>query len=103
MATIKKAIAALNDAITIDVPTDQPCLASVQLPAGWAGTVVVEATLDDVNWVALGLTPVAGGASVALITAAGIWTAAVGAFEKVRARVSVAGAGGIAALSVSKY
>jgi hypothetical protein len=104
MATIKKQIAVLNDAIEIDVPTDQSALPSFQLPVGWAGTVVLEATiLGGVDYVVLGITPVAGGAVALLAAAAGMWTGPAGAFEKIRLRVSVAGAGGVAGLSVVPY
>lgn len=104
MAVAKKAIAALNDAIEIRLPADQTTFPTIHLPVGWAGTVVLEATDNDgADWVALGLTPAAGGAIVALAAAAGMWNGQPGAYQRVRLRVSVAGAGGIAALNCSKY
>lgn len=103
MATAVKQIAALNDQIEIDVPSDKVAAGSVQLPAGWAGTVVVEATDDGNTYTAIGLTPAAGGAVVGIAAATGLWTFGPIAVEKIRARVSVAGAGGKAALTVSNY
>jgi hypothetical protein len=103
MAIAKKQIAALNDEIRIRLPNDQTTFPTIQLPAAWAGTVVLEATDNDIDWVALGLTPAAGGAIVALAAAAGIWSGQPGAYTQVRLRVSVAGAGGIAALNCAVY
>lgn len=104
MAVVKKQIAALNDAIEIRLPADQTTIPTLHLPVGWAGTVVVEATLNDAaDWVALGLTPAAGGAAVANAAAAGLWNGPPGAYQRVRARVSVAGAGGLAALGAAVY
>jgi hypothetical protein len=104
MATIKKQIAALNDAIEIDVPTDQTAFPSFQLPAAWAGTVVLEGTIvGGADYFVIGVTPAAGGAVAALAAAAGGWNGQPGAYEKVRLRVSVAGAGGVAGLSVVPY
>lgn len=104
MAIVKKQIAVLNDAIEIRPPTDQTTFPTLHLPVGWAGSVVVEATDNDgADWVALGMTPVAGGAAVAVVAAAGMWNGPPGAYQRVRARVSVAGAGGIAALNCSVY
>ena len=102
MAFIKKAIAALNDEISVNCPNDDVSMATLQLPTGWAGTVVVEASNDDATtWVALGLTPAAGGAVVANAAAAGMWNTAYGVYDRIRARVSVAGAGGVAVLGVA--
>lgn len=104
MAVAKKAIAALNDAIAMRLPNDQTTFPTIQLPAGWAGTVVLEATDNDgVDWVALGLTPAAGGAVVGVAAAAGMWNGQPGAYQQVRLRVSIAGAGGVAALNCSRY
>lgn len=104
MAIVKKAIAALNDAIEIRPPNDQTTFPTLHMPVGWAGTVVLEATDNDgADWVALGLTPVAGGAVILAAAAAGMWNGPPGAYQRVRARVSVAGAGGIVALNCSVY
>lgn len=102
MAQVKKQLAALNDAVEIDVPTDQNAQPTLQLPAGWAGTAVLEATIvGGSDYVALGMTPVAGGAVVAVAAAAGMWNGTPGAYDKVRARVSIAGVGGVVGLSVA--
>lgn len=103
MAIAKKQITALNDVVAIDVPTDQTVLPAIQLPQGWAGTVVLEGTIDGVTYDALSLTPALGGAAVASAAARGIWFGPAGSYDKLQLRVSVAGAGGIAALSASPY
>lgn len=103
MARAIKQLAALNDAITINLPGEESCIGSVQLPVGWAGTVVVEAQINDVDWAPVALTPAAGGAAVANIAAAGMWTFGPLAANIVRARVSVAGAGGKVGLAVAPY
>lgn len=103
MARAIKQLAALNDDITIDLPGEEACIGSVQLPTGWAGTVVVEAQINDTDWAPVGLTPAAGGAVVASVAAAGMWTFGPIAANKARARVSVAGAGGKVGFSVAPY
>lgn len=104
MAIAKKQIAALNDAIEVRLPNDQTTWPTLHLPVGWAGTVVVEATDNDgADWVSLGLTPSVGGAVVLNAAAAGMWNGQPGAYQRVRARVSVAGAGGVAALNCAVY
>lgn len=103
MAKAIKQLAALNDEIRIDPPGEDALIGSVQLPVGWAGTLVVEAQINDVDWAPIGLTPAAGGAVVASVAAAGMWTFGPIAADRVRARVSVAGAGGKVGLTVSPY
>lgn len=104
MAVAEKVIAALNDAITMRLPNDQTTFPTFHLPVGWAGTVVLEATNNDgADWVVLGVTPVAGGAIALLAAAAGMWNGQGGAYQSVRLRVSIAGAGGNAALNCSVY
>jgi hypothetical protein len=104
MAIVKKAIAALNDAIEIRPPNDQTTFPTLHLPTGWAGTVVLEGTNNDgADWVAIGLTPSIGGVVAVNAAAAGMWNGQPGAYQRVRARVSVAGAGGIAALNCAVY
>lgn len=105
MAQIKKQIAALNDAIEINTPSDSISLPTFQLPVGWAGTAVLEASMDDgVTYGAL--TIIANDAAQTKsvsVAAAGIYSSAPGSYDRVRLRVSVAGGGGIAALSIGTY
>ena len=77
----------------IVVPRDHIVNAGVQYGAGGLGTLVLEGTLNEVDWVAIGLTPAGGGAVVASVAAAGIWYAAVSQYSSVRLRKSVAGGG----------
>lgn len=93
-----KVLTAENDAIgPIVVPRDHFVQAFVQYGAGGAGTIVLEGTLNDTDYVAVGLVPIGGGAVVANAAAAGVWSADVSAFSRVRVRKSVAGGGGVLA------
>ncbi len=61
---------------------------AIQLAGTFVGTVLFEATVDNSTWVALSLTPSAGGAAVTSATAPGIWQGACGGYGQVRARCS---------------
>ena len=105
MAQIKKAIAALNDEIRLNCPSDSVSVPTFQLPTGWAGTVVAECSLDDANtW--MPVTIIANDAAQTKsvsVAAAGLYTVPPASYDLFRIRISVAGAGGIAALSVGTY
>lgn len=51
-------------------------------------TVSFEATIDGTNWVALAVTPAAGGAAVTSVTADGLVIASVSGLLLIRTRVS---------------
>lgn len=51
-------------------------------------TVSFEGTINGVDWVALSVVPLAGGAAVTTATADGIFTATVSGITSVRARIS---------------
>lgn len=91
MATVIKTLAALNAVVELDVPTDVAAAVALQYPAGGTGTIVVEATINGQDWVALKLKNANTAADVDNLAAAGIAWAEVPAYEKVRARMSVAG------------
>jgi hypothetical protein len=107
MAQAIKVLAALNDQIEIDVPTDQTVQPLVHVSTGFAGTLVVEGMINGVgDYVALPLTPLVATTPTvvsSIVSSSGLWTAPVGAYDKVRARISVAGAGGKVGLSVAPY
>lgn len=63
----------------------------------WSGTVSFEATIDGINWVALNMVPSNSASAASSATASGIWTANVGGFDIVRARVSAYTAGWVEA------
>jgi hypothetical protein len=106
MAQAIKQLAALNDQIEIDVPTDQNALPLIQVAAGWAGTLVFEGMmLGSGDYVILPMTNIAVTPNTSALNtvAAGIFTGPVAPYDKVRVRVSVAGAGGKVGLSVAPY
>ncbi len=49
--------------------------------------ITPEATIDNINWFTLSINPIAGGAAVTTITAAGAWTANCAGLHKVRLRI----------------
>ena len=80
--------------------------AVVQVEGGAPGTLVFEARVEGASaWVPISLTPVAGGAAVSSVTAAGIWrTTGYGASGMdVRIRMSVAGTATVTAQAVDAY
>jgi len=105
MATVKKALAVLNDSIEIDIPSDKLSITGLQLIAGFVGQVVLEGTiLGGSDYFVIALNPSGGGAAVLItptpaVAGANGWWAETRGYEKVRARVSVAGAGGMVGLT----
>lgn len=99
---IKKQITVLNDEIRVRAPNDSVTVPTFQLPVGWAGTVVAEGSLDDgTTWGAVTITANdAVETKTVSVAAAGLYTCRAGSYTQFRIRVSVAGAGGIAALSL---
>ena len=60
----------------------------IQISGTWTGTITFEGTVDGTNWVALPVTPIAGGATVTTATGNGIWFVQNTGFAAVRARSS---------------
>lgn len=56
--------------------------------AGFTGTVNFEVTVDGSNWVALSVTPSAGGAAVTTVTASALVQATIFPYTGLRARTS---------------
>ena len=78
---------ALNAAVTLTLGGQSTVGFNVAATTG-SITLSFEATIDNVNWFALSVTPVAGGAAVTTTTGNGEWVGAVGGFFAVRARIS---------------
>jgi len=51
-------------------------------------TITFECTVNGVDWVALSVSPIGGGAAVTTATADGVFSATVGGLTSVRARIS---------------
>lgn len=79
------------------VPRDHFVQAFIQYGAGGVGTIALEITLNDTDWVIVGLTPIGGGAIVANLAAAGLAYADISAASQVRVRKTVAGGGDVLA------
>ena len=78
---------ALNAAVTLTLGGQSTVGFNVAAATGTI-TLSFEATIDNVNWFALSVTPVAGGPLVTTTAVNGEWVGAVGGFFAVRARVS---------------
>jgi hypothetical protein len=65
----------------------------VQIAGTFSETLLFEATLDGVNFTAVGGTPIAGGAIVTSATAAGVWQFGVAGLQELRVRCSVFASG----------
>lgn len=88
-----KAFATTADVLgPIVVPRDCFVSAAIQYGAGGSGTLKLQGTLNDTDYVDIGLTPAAGGTIVTSVSAAGIWTADVSAYSRVKLIESVNGA-----------
>lgn len=93
-----KVLTALNDKINpIVIPRDHIVKAGLQYGAGGLGTIELQGTLNDVDYVTIGLTPAGGGAIVTSLAAAGAASADVSQYSRVQVNKTVAGAGGVTA------
>lgn len=98
-----KTLTAQNDKIgPIVVPRDCFVNAGVQYGAGGLGTIELQGSLNDVDYVTIGLVPAAGGAVVTSLAAAGEGNADISTYSRVQVIKTVAGAGGVlASLSIA--
>lgn len=109
MAAVTKVLTALNDVCgPLDIPQDYSAAGSVQYGSGGLGTIVVEGILEGqdesvtANWIGLKLNNPNTKGDVDNLAAIGIGNFECWAYNKVRIRKSVAGAGGVTAtLSIS--
>lgn len=95
MARARGILTNLNDEISLEDRDEINGAASIQYGAGGLGTVVMEQTNNDAEWVQLKMKnpSTAVNAEVDNLAAAGIAYAEIVGASKVRARKSVAGAG----------
>ena len=98
MAQGSKALTTLNQVLELDVPDDSGGVVGIQYGAFGAdgttaatGTVVVEGSINGVEWYAGSIVPQAGGAGVASLTAPGLGSVKLGGAARARARMSVVG------------
>lgn len=85
-------VTAVNEAISISRLNTWGTVA-IQVTGTWAGTLTFEASIDGTNYVAAGVTPIAGGAVVTTTTANGIWWLQNNGYITIRARFSTATSG----------
>lgn len=64
----------------------------VSVQGAWTGTLVVEATIDDVNFFSISIVPVAGGAAISTISSGttGAWQTSITGLSQVRVRSTAA-------------
>jgi hypothetical protein len=106
MAQAIKVLAAVNDQIEIDVPTDQTMMPLIQVGAWGGGTLVFEGmVLGASDYVILPITNIAVTPNTSALNTvvAGIFTGPIAPYDKARVRVSVGGAGGKVGLSMGVY
>lgn len=68
----------------------------IQLTGSWTGTITFEASVDGTTFVALPVTPIAGGATVTSATINGIWYVQNTGFRIIRVRATAAMTGSTA-------
>jgi hypothetical protein len=94
--TIRGSLTNAEETLVLDTNEYQAGAAVVQYGAGGLGTIVLEATVNGTDYVALKMTNPTTKADVDNLAAAGVAWAEVVGYDKVRVRKSVAGAGPVA-------
>lgn len=84
----KATLAAAQAALDFNVADGHSEEGAVDISGTFTATLVVEGTVDGTNYRALAMTPVGGGASVASVTAPGMWRVDLGGWKAARVRVS---------------
>ena len=75
-----------NNALSLNCTGYGTC--GIDVRGTFTATLVPEGTIDNATWFTLTITPVAGGAGVTTITAAGAWTVPTAGFSAIRLRSS---------------
>ena len=75
-----------NNALSFNCTGYGTC--GIDVRGTFTATLVPEGTIDNATWFTLTITPVAGGAGVTSITAAGAWTVPTAGFSAIRLRSS---------------
>lgn len=86
----KSDLAAVNDAITLDIDSSYTGRFSLQYPTGGTGTILIEATLNETTWevVTFIKSTDTAQAHVASAAAVGLYTGDIPPCTKMRARKS---------------
>lgn len=94
--TLQSAIAATGNGTPMDVTGFKAV--AVQITGTFTATVTFETSVNGADWIATGLSPVAGGAVSTTAAAAGIWTLTPNGVALLRARVSAYTSGNVTAV-----
>lgn len=100
MAQATKNLAAVDDAITMRNDTENGGTITIQYPSTGAGTLVLEGTLNDTDWVSIMVQNVTTKTDSATMAAAGIYYAEGVGFNQVRVRKSVGAAANLAVMNI---
>jgi len=87
------AITAANSAVTAVVPFLNSAACSAQISGTWSGACVIEATVDNTNWVAFAYINCTSGATETSISANGVYRTELVGVSMVRVRRSTATSG----------
>lgn len=95
LETLQNAAAATGNGTAIDVKGYHSVVLDVT--GAFTATVTFEGTIDDANWVAIGVKPVADTAAVTTATAAGMFKLPIDidALSQIRARISAYTSGNV--------
>lgn len=88
-ADIQRSGTIVNNGDIVGAQAIPATVGSLQIGGTWTGTIQFEGTLNGTDWVALTVTPFAGGAGVTSTTANGAW-AVTNVLMVVRLRASAA-------------
>jgi len=84
----QKTLGALNDELPLNISDSYSEEGVIDISGTFTATLVVEGSADGVTYRALAMSPVAGGAAVASVTAPGAWRVDFGGAKAARVRVS---------------
>ncbi len=84
-----KDLVAVNSVLTMDLPNDVNGALSIQYPVGSAGTIVIEASLDNVNYEIVYVTNMNTKVDSVVISAQGMYSCEFLSYKKIRARKTV--------------
>ncbi len=100
----QKTLGALNDELPLNISDSFSEEGVIDISGTFTATLVVEGSADGITYRALAMSPVAGGADVASVTAPGAWRVNFGGCKVARVRVSAytSGSPGVAAAVTRK-
>lgn len=99
---IRKNLNAVADEINVLIPSGKTVVAAVQFPGSGSGTLIFEATIDEITWTIVELSTATVSATVVAtsIAAAGLWFTRPFSAKRVRLRKSATTADCYASLSL---